>query len=114
MSVSTFSFNSLNPFIDLFILFCHSKENGLVTTHTVNAHTSFAISATTGAAPVPVHHPRPQVIKIISAPSRATLISSFDSSAAFFPVSGSEPAPRPEVIIFQIFNFVGASELNNA
>jgi hypothetical protein len=95
ISVSTFSFIASNPSIDFHILFCPSKANGFVTTHTVRAPSSFAISATTGAAPVPVPPPRPQVINTISAHSSASLISSRDSSAAFFPVSGSEPAPRP-------------------
>ena len=112
--VSTFSFRLLKPSTDLLILFCPSNANGLVTIQTVKAHNSFATSATIGAAPVPVPHPRPQVIKIISAHSSAALISSLDSSAAFFPVSGSAQAPNQLVIIFQIFNLVGASELNNA
>jgi len=80
----------------------------------VRAPSSFAISATTGAAQVPVPHHRPQVIKIISAHSKTDLISSLDSSAAFLPTSGSDHAHKPEVISFQILSFVGARELNNA
>jgi hypothetical protein len=53
-------------------------------------------------------------MKTISAPSRDILISSLDSSADFFPTSGSEPAPNPPVIILPILILVGASELNNA
>jgi hypothetical protein len=53
-------------------------------------------------------------MKTISAPSRAILISSLDSSADFLPTSGSEPAPKPPVIILPILILVGASELNNA
>jgi hypothetical protein len=114
ISVSTFSFNDSNQSSDLLILFCPSKANGFVTIHILKAHSSFATSATTGAAHVPVHPPRPQVIKTISAQVRASFISSLDSSAAFLPTSGSLPAHRPEVIIFQIFNFFGANELNKA
>jgi len=34
-------------------------------------------------------------MKIISAPDKASFISSLDSSADFFPVSGSAHAPKP-------------------
>jgi hypothetical protein len=112
--VSTLSFNSVYQSRDFAILFCPSKENGLVTTQTVSAPNSLAILATTGAAQVPVPQPRPQVIKTISAPSKIPLISSLDSSAAFLPTSGSLPAQRPAVITFQIFNFFSANELNKA
>ena len=44
-----------------------SKLNGLVTTPTVSAPVSLAISAITGAAPVPVPPPIPAATKIISA-----------------------------------------------
>jgi hypothetical protein len=114
IKVSTLSFNSVYQSSDLAILFCPSKENGLVTTQTVKAPNSLAILATTGAAHVPVPHPRPQVIKTISAPSRILLISSLDSSAAFLPISGSLQAQRPAVITFQMFNFLSAKELNKA
>jgi hypothetical protein len=98
----------------LLSLFCHSNENGLVTIQTVKAHNSFATSATMGAAQVQVPHQSPQVIKTISAHSNDCFISSLDSSAAFFHISGFAPAQRPWVIIFQIFNFLGASELYKA
>jgi hypothetical protein len=71
---------------------------------------SFATSATTGAAPVPVPPPSPQVINTISAPSRLALISSLDSSAAFLPISGFEPAQRPPVIILPRLIFLSASD----
>jgi hypothetical protein len=112
--VSTFSFKSEKPSKLLAILFCPSKENGLVTTHTVKAHSSLAISATTGAAQVPVPHPRPQVMKTISAPASEAFISSLDSSAALAPISGSEPAPNHPVIILPMFSFVEARELYKA
>jgi hypothetical protein len=50
----------------------------------------------------------------MSAHSKAAFISSLDSSAAFFPTSGSLPAHRPEVTIFQILSLFGARELNKA
>jgi hypothetical protein len=114
ISVSTFSFNASNPSKDLLILFCHSNANGFVTIHTLKAPSSFAISATIGEAHVPVPPPRPQVINTISAHERASFISSLDSSADFLPTSGSLPAQRPEVMIFPILIFFGASELKSA
>jgi len=92
-------------------LFCPSKLKGRVTTHTVRAPSSFATSATTGEAPVPVPPQRPQVIKTISAPSRRLLISSRDSSAAFFPTSGRLQAPSQPVISFPRLSLFSAREL---
>ena len=74
-----------------------SKSKGLVTTATVRMPSSLAISATTGAAPVPVPPPMPAVMKHMCAPSSAAAISSRDSWAAARPASGLEPAPRPVV-----------------
>jgi hypothetical protein len=88
ISVSTFSFKEVCQSKDLLILFCHSNENGLVTIQTVSAHNSFATSATIGAAQVQVQPQSQQVIKTISAHSKACFISSLDSSAAFLPTSG--------------------------
>ena len=76
--------------------------NGIVTTPTVRAPIFFAISATTGAAPVPVPPPSPQVINTISAPWSFDLISCSDSLAASSPTWGSDPAPSPLVISFPI------------
>ena len=60
-----------------------SKSNGRVTTPTVSAPIScLAISAITGAAPVPVPPPSPAVTKTMSAPFSASLISSRLSLAA--------------------------------
>lgn len=111
MSVSTFSLRLSYQSIALLDLFCPSKLKGRVTTHTVSAQSSFATSAITGAAHVPVPPQRPQVINTISAPSRSHLISSRDSSAAFFHTSGKLHAPRPQVISFPRFNLLSASEL---
>ena len=69
-----------------------SKSNGLVTTPTVSAPISFlAISAMTGAAPVPVPPPSPAVTNTMSAPLSASLMSSRDSAAAPKPTSGFAP-----------------------
>jgi len=57
--VSTFSFNFAIPLMALFIRGLPSKENGFVTTPTVRIPRFLAISATTGAAPVPVPPPIP-------------------------------------------------------
>ncbi len=94
---STLERNSSIPEIACFFLFIPSKVNGLVITPTVNAPNSRAILAKTGAAPVPVPPPIPAAIKTISAPSKTCRISASDSRAAFFPISGSPPAPNPLV-----------------
>src|SRR3954466_282583 len=74
-----------------------SKAKGLVTTATVRMPMSRAISATTGAAPVPVPPPMPAVMKSMSAPPISSLMRSRSSSAARRPTSGLAPAPRPLV-----------------
>ena len=92
-----------------------SKSNGRVTTPTVSAPISFlAISAITGAAPVPVPPPSPAVTNTMSAPFRASLISSRDSEAAASPTSGSAPAPRPLVDSWPMFSFTSASLIASA
>ena len=53
------------------------------------------MSATMGAAPVPVPPPMPAVMNTISASSRALAIWVRLSSADLRPTSGSEPAPWP-------------------
>ena len=58
---------------------------------------SCASSATIGAPPVPVPPPSPAVMKIMSAPLRASLSSSRLSWAAARPTSGFAPAPSPFV-----------------
>ena len=70
------------PSSALIILLAPSKANGLVTIATVKAPSSWAISATTGAAPVPVPPPIPAVIKTMSESMRYSFIFSRDSSAA--------------------------------
>ena len=66
--VSTFFRSSAIPCSACFIRRRPSNRNGLVTMPTVSAPVSRAICATTGAAPVPVPPPIPQVTKTMSAP----------------------------------------------
>ncbi len=83
-----------------------SKANGRVTTPTVSAPISFlAISAITGAAPVPVPPPSPAVTNTMSAPLSASLMSSRDSAAAPCPICGLAPAPRPLVRVAPMWSF---------
>jgi len=73
----------LSPFS---ILFLPSTVNGKVTTATVNAFNDFEISATTGAEPVPVPPPKPQVMKTRSDWDNVPRSSSADSFAADSPI----------------------------
>ena len=91
-----------------------SKSNGFVTTATVSAPIWRATCATTGAAPVPVPPPMPAVMKTMSAPFRRFCTLSWSSSAAFSPISGIPPAPRPPVSFVPIANLVWALELCSA
>ena len=85
------------PLSAAIILRLPSNAKGFVTTATVRIPMLFAISATIGAAPVPVPPPIPAVINTISTPVRSFVISSRLSVAAFSPTSGFAPAPRPLV-----------------
>ena len=82
MRVSTFSFSRWIPCSACTARRRPSKENGRVTTPIVSAPTPLAISATTGAPPVPVPPPLPAVMKTMSAPLSTSSISSACSSAA--------------------------------
>jgi cell division protein FtsZ len=97
ISESTLSLSSFKPSSATVILFFPSQTKGRVTTATVNIPKSFAISATIGAAPVPVPPPIPAVIKTMSAPTNASEMRSLSSIAACLPISGLAPAPRPLV-----------------
>ena len=98
-TIESLSFlSSLNPISANWRRFLPSKEKGIVTTETVNAPTSLATCAITGAAPVPVPPPKPEAINTISEYSKALFISSRLSSAALQPTSGTMPAPKPLVI----------------
>ena len=86
-----------------------------MTTPTVSAPISFlAISAITGAAPVPVPPPSPAVTNTMSAPLSASLMSSRDSAAAPWPTSGLAPAPRPLVSSWPMFSLMSASHIASA
>ena len=80
-----------------------SKEKGFVTTATVKIPSSWATSAITGEAPVPVPPPIPAVMKTMSAPRSFSAISSLASLAAWKPTSGRAPAPSP-VLPREIFS----------
>ncbi|VWM24072.1 Uncharacterised protein [Collinsella intestinalis] len=113
--VSTDSASVLIPSSAEFLRLRPSKVNGLVTTATVSAPTSFiAMSATMGAAPVPVPPPSPQVMNTMSAPASASAISSRLSSAALRPTSGLAPAPRPRVMSVPMWTLMSASEMARA
>ena len=90
----------------MFIRLLASNLNGFVTIPTVRIPSSFDISATAGAAPVPVPPPIPHVTNTISAPFIISVISSRFSSAAAFPTSGFAPAPRPLVSFSPIWRHV--------
>ena len=114
ISVSTLSFKRSIPPVAFNIRCFASNLKGFVTTPTVKIPCSFAILATTGAAPVPVPPPIPQVTKTMSAPFTAADNSSALSSAAFCPTSGCAPAPSPLVSFSPIWINVGALHNCNA
>ena len=101
-SASTCSRSAVTPISACSIRRRPSKLNGLVTMPTVSTPISCAISATTGAPPVPVPPPIPAVINTISVPLSAAAISSRLSSAARWPFSGLPPAPLPRVSLSPI------------
>ncbi len=82
MIVSTFSFSFAMPDSACTERRRPSKPNGRVTTPMVSAPICFAISATTGAPPVPVPPPLPAVMNTMSAPFSTSSISWRCSSAA--------------------------------
>ena len=94
---STFCFSRSMPSAAFLALTFPSKLKGFVTTAMVRAPSSLAHCAATGAAPVPVPPPMPAVTNTMSAPVKAFVRSSLDSSAACSPTSGFAPAPRPLV-----------------
>ena len=85
------------PVCATFIRFPPSSLNGRVTTATVRMFMLFAMSAITGAAPVPVPPPMPAVMNSMSEPSIISAMRSRSSMAASRPISGRAPAPRPRV-----------------
>lgn len=107
ISVSTAASIFLRP-SSAFVDCLPSKLKGFVTIPTVRIPIDLAISAITGADPVPVPPPRPHVMNTISASWRDALISSELSSAAFLPISGSAPAPSPLVMLSPMLIFLFA------
>ena len=75
MIVSTLSFSFWMPDSACTERRRPSKPNGRVTTPIVNAPICFAISATSGAPPVPVPPPLPAVMNTMSAPLSTSSIS---------------------------------------
>mmetsp|Transcript_9045 Transcript_9045/g.25063 ORF Transcript_9045/g.25063 Transcript_9045/m.25063 type:complete len:266 (+) Transcript_9045:598-1395(+) len=115
ISVSTCFLNSSMAPSACFIRLRPSKAKGLVTTPTVKQLQSFlAMSATTGAAPLPVPPPIPAVMNTMSAPSQIRCTSLTFSKAASLPTAGSPPAPRPRVKARPILSTLGASDLAKA
>ena len=75
MIVSTFSFSFWMPVSACTERRRPSKPNGRVTTPIVSAPICLAISATSGAPPVPVPPPLPAVMNTMSAPFSTSSIS---------------------------------------
>ena len=105
---------SCMPSSAIFFLWEPSKSNGFVTTLTVSIPFSLAALAITGAAPVPVPPPSPAVIKTMLLSFNSDKISWIDSSAADFPISGTDPAPNPWVILMPSCIFLFAVEFAKA
>ncbi len=97
MRVSAICSKRSRPYCAFSIRFCPSTVNGRVTTPMTNAPAFLAMSAITGAEPVPVPPPNPHVIKTKSEFARRLRISCSDSRAASSPILGLLPAPRPPV-----------------
>ena len=102
------------PFAARFQRFLPSKVKGLVTTATVRAPQSIDAFAMIGAAPVPVPPPMPAVMNTMSASWMLAITSSMLSSAAFWPISGFAPAPRPPVIFSPSWILISALHLESA
>ena len=98
ITVSATSRRRSRPISAFSIRVALSLVNGKVTIAIVNAPTSFATFATTGADPVPVPPPRPAVTNTMLLPDKTCLIWSSDSIAASSPRCGIAPAPRPLVV----------------
>ena len=114
ISVSTLSRELGDARLGLLRAAASLEANGRVTTPTVSASSSRAISATIGAPPVPVPPPSPAVTKIMSAPFSASFSSSRLSIAASWPTAGSAPAPRPRVAFAPMWIFTSASHIRSA
>ena len=102
ISASTHLLSSAMPWRARFILYSLSNSKGFVTTPTVSIPFFFAISAITGAAPVPVPPPIPAATNTRDAPFSASSISSLFSFADSAATGGFPPAPRPLVVFLPI------------
>ena len=114
ISVSTFSFSRCTPLSAWTARRRPSNVNGRVTTPIVRAPRPRAISAMTGAPPVPVPPPSPAVMNTMSAPLIISSISSWWASPAALPTSGSLPAPRPRVRSRPMSSLRSASLISSA
>ncbi len=114
ITVSVTFLNFSRPFSAFLCLLKPSTVKGNVTTATVRAPIFLAISAITGAEPVPVPPPNPQVTKTMSLPSRTSFIVLSSSLADSSPTLGSLPAPNPRVTSFPIKIFLSALVSNKS
>ena len=113
-SVSTWDLSRWMPSSAARALRMPSNEKGRVTTPTVSAPVSLAISAITGAAPVPVPPPMPAATNIMSESRTASYSSSLLSSADLIPRSGLPPTPLPPVSWSPMRILSGTSHLTSA
>ena len=112
---STLLLNFSKPLLAWLILILPSKTKGIVTIPTVNISISIANFEIIGAAPVPVPPPIPAVIKIIFVFfSNNLLISLRLSIAAFSPITGSAPAPKPSVSLIPNWTLLGTGLFSKA
>lgn len=102
ITVSAASFSFSSPFSAFSLLRIPSAENGSVATAMVSASSFLARLDMTGADPVPVPPPSPQVMNTMSDPVNFFLISSSLSSADDCPMFGSPPAPSPRQVSLPI------------
>ncbi len=102
ITVSAAACNFSRPFSAFSRLRKPSALNGIVATAIVKAPIFLANLEMTGAEPVPVPPPSPQVTKTMSAPSSFSLIKFSLSSALSSPISGSPPAPNPPQVSLPI------------
>ena len=112
--VSTVRASSARPCSAWRMRFLPSNANGRVTTATVSAPISLAISPITGAAPVPVPPPIPAAMNTRSAPSSVRRTSSASSATAWRPIPGRAPAPSPRVSFLPSWITWGAFDLDSA
>ncbi|MCL2148428.1 MAG: hypothetical protein FWH47_03710 [Methanomassiliicoccaceae archaeon] len=91
-----------------------SKENGLIPITNVIMLLRAHISATTGAAPVPVPPPSPATMKTASCPLTASSILSSWILAHFLPSLASPLVPSPFVTALHMYTFLSAAVSSRA